>query len=150
MSLFPVLLFFIRALFTSRIELAAENLALRQQLAVLNRTARRPTLRPQDRLFWATISNLWMDWRSALVIVKPETVIMWRRQGFQLFWRWKSMVRRPGRPKIGADILDLIHRMSRENPLWGTPRIQAELHLLGFDVAGSTVSKYRIKVTKPP
>jgi putative transposase len=150
MSLFPVLLFFLRALFTQRLELAAENLALRQQLAILNRTAKLPKLRPQDRLLWTTLSRLWQDRRAALVVVKPDTVIKWHRQGFQLFWRWKSKVDLPGRPQISAEIRDLICRMSRENPLWGTPRIQAELHLLGFDVAASTVAKYQIKVTKPP
>jgi putative transposase len=150
MNLFPALLSGLRALFTPRLELVAENLALRQQLAILHRTAKLPRLRPQDRLFWATLSSLWKDWRSALLIVKPETVVKWHRQGFQLFWRWKTRVSSPGRPKISVEIRDLIRRVSRENPLWGTPRIQAELQLLGFEVTESTVAKYRIKVTKPP
>jgi putative transposase len=150
MTFFYTLSSFLRALFTPRLELVAENLALRQQLAILNRTAKLPKLRPQDRLIWTTISWLWRNWRSALLIVKPETVVKWHRQGFQLFWRWKTRVASPGRPKISAEIRDLIRRMSRENPLWGVPRIQAELQLLGFNVAESTIAKYRIKVTKPP
>jgi hypothetical protein len=148
-NLFPALLVLFRTLFASRLELVAENLALRQQLAVLNRTAKRPKLQFQDRLFWATLSSLWKNWRSALIIVKPDTVLRWHRQGFRLYWRWKSKVRNPGRPKIDAEIRALIRRMSRENPLWGSPRIQAELRLLGFNVAESTVAKYRVKVIKP-
>jgi len=140
----------LRALFTSRLELVVENHALRQQLSILHRTAKQPKFRPQGPLFWATLSSLWKDWRSALLIVKPETVVKWHRQGFQLFWRWKTKVDQPGRPKVSAEIRDLIRRMSRENPLWGVPRIQAELRLLGFNAAESTVAKYRIKVPKPP
>jgi putative transposase len=149
MSLFPTLMSFLRALFAPHFELVAENLALRQQLAVLHRTAKRPKLRVQDRLFWAALSRLWKNWRSALLIVKPETVVKWHRQGFQLFWRWTSKVRL-GRPQINLEVRSLIRRMSRENPLWGTPRIQSELHLLGFEVAESTVAKYRVKVSTPP
>jgi putative transposase len=150
MTLFLALLALFRTLFAPRLELVAENLALRQQLSVLNRTAKRPKLRSQDRLFWATLSSLWKNWPSALIIVKPDTVIRWHREGFRLYWRRKSKVRNSGRPKIDAEIRDLIHRMSEENPLWGAPRIQAELGLLGFNVAESTVAKYRIKIRKPP
>jgi putative transposase len=150
MSLFPALCFLLRFLFASRLELMAENFALRQQLAVLNRTAKRPKLRSHDRLFWSTLSSLWKNWRSALIIVKPDTVVKWHRHGFRLYWRWKSKARHAGRPKINAEIRDLIRRMSQEHPLWGSPRIQAELGLLGFNVAESTVAKYRVKVIKPP
>ena len=150
MSLFPALLGFFHTLFAPRLELLAENLALRQQIAVLNRTAKRPKLRSYDRLFWATLSSLWNNWRSALIIIKPETVVRWHRDGFRLYWRWKSKARNSGRPKVDAEIRDLIRRMSQENPLWGSPRIQAELKLLGFNVAESTVAKYRVKVLKPP
>jgi putative transposase len=148
-ALFPFLLLLARSFFAPRLELMAEILALRQQLAILNRTAKRPSLRFQDRLFWIALSRFWRDWRSALLIVKPETVIKWHRQGFRLYWRWKSKAGRPGRPRIDAEIRELIRRISRENPLWGTPCIKAELHLLGFEVAESTVAKYRIKTLKP-
>jgi putative transposase len=84
MNLFPALLVLSRTLFASRLELVAENLALRQQLAVLNRKAKRPKLQSQDRLFWATLSSLSKNWRSALIIVKPDTVLRWHRQGFRL------------------------------------------------------------------
>jgi putative transposase len=119
MTLFPLLLSLALSLFAPRLELMAEILALRQQLAILNRTAKRPSLRFQDRLFWVTLARFWQDWRSALLIVKPETVIKWHRQGFQHYWRWKSKARCPGRPRIDAEIRDLIRRLSQENQLWG-------------------------------
>jgi putative transposase len=150
MNLFPIMLALFRTLFAPRLELVAENLALRQQLAVLNRTAKRPKLRSQDRLFWSALSSLWKNWRSALIIIKPNTVLRWHREGFRLYWRWKSKARNSGQPKIDAEIRHLIRRMSEENPLWGSPRIHAELKLLGFNVAESTVTKYRIKRRKPP
>ncbi len=125
MNLFPALRNIFRMLFSPRLELLAENLALRQQLAVLNRTAKRPKLQSKDRLFWATLSSLWKNWRSALIIVKPDTVIRWHREGFRLYWRWKSKARNSGRPRVDAEIRELIREMSEENPLWGAPRIQA-------------------------
>jgi hypothetical protein len=83
------------------------------------------------------------------MFVKPETVIKWHRQGFRLYWRWKSQ-RRPGRPRVDIEIRQLIRRMSLENPTWGAPRIQSELALLGYTVAESTVAKYMIRSRKPP
>jgi hypothetical protein len=148
MALFPLLFSLARSFFAPRLELMAEVLALRQQLAILNRAAKQPSFRFQDRLFWVTLAKCWQDWRSALLIVKPETVIKWHRQGFRLYWRWKSKTGRPGQPRIDAEIRELIRRISQENPLWGTPRIQSELSLLGFEVAESTVAKYRIKTPK--
>ncbi len=92
------MLLFLRLLivvcFHSRAALAAENLALRHQIGVLARTVRRPRLRGRDRIFWVWLSRIWLDWRSALVIVKPETVITWHRQGFKLYWRGKSTLRK--------------------------------------------------------
>ena len=140
----------LRALLANRAALARENLALRQQLAVLKRSVKRPALRQRDRIFWTWLSRLWNGWRTALLIVKPETVIKWHRQGFRLYWRRKSRGRRAGRPKIKREIRRLIGRMSRENPIWGVPRIQAELKLLGHDVAKDTVAKYMVHASKPP
>ena len=85
----------------SQRELALENLALRHQLGVLHRSVKRPRLRKRDRIFWVWLSQLWANWQSCLVIVKPETVICWHRHGFRLYWRWKS--RRGGRPKKDAE-----------------------------------------------
>jgi len=132
----------VRALVRGRAALATENLALRQQLAVLRRSVRRPRLRAADRVFWVWLSCLWRRWKDALIIVKPETVLKWHRAGFRLFWRWKSRQRKAGRPKADAEIRRLILRISRENPTWGAPRIQSELRLLGYSVAESTVAKY--------
>jgi hypothetical protein len=84
-----------------------------------------------------------------LIIVKPETVIKWHRLGFKLYWRWKSKAP-AGRPKIDKEIRELIKRMSLENPLWGMPWIQSELRLLGFDLAESTVAKYRVRGSASP
>ena len=141
MNCIIILCLFIRGLIAGRLTLAAENLALRQQLAVLHQSVPRPKLRRRDRRFWVWLSRLWANWRSVLVIVKPETVIRWHRWGFRHYWRWKSR-NRGGRPRTDREVIDLIRRMARENPTWGAPRIQSELHLLGHDVAESTVAKY--------
>jgi len=121
--LIRVIFVFLWALLRNRAELATESLALRQQLAILEQRSKRPRLRTRDRIFWAWLPHLWSNWRSVLVIVQPETVLRWHKQGFRLFRRWKSRSSKPGRPKIDAEIRKLIRRMSHENPLWGTPRI---------------------------
>jgi transposase InsO family protein len=85
-----------------------------------------------------------------LVIVKPETVIGWHRKGFQLFWAWKVRHGQPGRPAVSKEIRQLIRKMSRENPLWGAPRIHGELLKLGIDIGESSVGKYIVRSRKPP
>src|ERR1700675_3319042 len=112
----------------SRAALQLENLALRHQIGVLQRSARkRPKLTSGDRLLWICLSHLWRDWRSALAIVKPETVVAWHRAGFRLFWTWKVRRGQPGRPLISSEVRDLIRAGCRENPCWGAPRIHGEL-----------------------
>ncbi|MEM8608396.1 MAG: hypothetical protein AAGF92_14905, partial [Myxococcota bacterium] len=106
-----------RSSLKSQHELALENLALRQQLAVLKRQTRRPALTNTDRAFWVALFRLWPNWRNALILVKPETVIGWHRKGFRLYWTWKSR-KRGGRPPIDAEIRALIRRMARDNPTW--------------------------------
>src|SRR2546425_12000907 len=96
-----------------------EVLAPRHQLGVLQRSVKRPKLTSSDRLLWAWLSSVWPAWRSALVIVRPETVIAWHRAGFRLFWTWKSGRGRLGRPPVPREVRELIRRMSRENPLGG-------------------------------
>jgi len=150
MGFVSAIVFFLRALLGRRAALAAENLALRQQLAVFQLSAKRPRLRKRDRVFWVWLSRLWADWRSSLMIVKPETVIRWHREGFRLYWRWKPRTNRRGRPRTAVEIRQLIQRMARENPTWGAPRIQSELVLLGYIVAESTVAKYMKRQRKPP
>src|SRR2546430_603593 len=121
-------------------ELALENLALRQQLAVWKAREPRPRLTEMDRIFWVVLSRLWTSWRHSLQVVRPETVVGWHRQGLRRYWAWKSRQRR-GRPRIRAELRDLIRRMSRANPLWGAPRIHGELLKLGLTVSQATVSK---------
>jgi putative transposase len=130
--------------------LVLENLALRHQLAVFHRTAPRPRLRPSDRLFWVLLARLWRGWAEAVTIVQPATVIRWQRSGFKLFWTWKSRRHGPGRPAVAPDVRALIRRMSEANPLWGAPRIHAELQKLGLEISQATVSKYLVRRRTPP
>jgi len=134
----------------SRAALQVENLALRHQLAVLRRGSKRPQLRQTDRLLWAWLSCVWSGWREAVVIVKPETVIAWRRRKFREYWTKLSRSGKPGRPAIPKETRDLIRRMSRANPLWGAPHIVGELSKIGIDLHKSTVAKYMVRHRKPP
>jgi hypothetical protein len=138
------------ATFKSRAALHLENRALRHQLGVLHRSVKRPKIEPPDRLLWAWLSEVWSDWRSALVMVQPDTVIAWHRKGFRLFWTWKIRRGKPGRPAVPKDIRELIRRLSCENPLWGSPRIHGELLKLGFDIGETSVGKYMVRRPKPP
>src|SRR3989454_2721697 len=140
-----ILLRTLRSAVRTRRELALENLALRQQLAVWNARQPRPRLTEMDRIFWVVRSRLWKNWRSSLQVVRPETVVRWHRRGFRLYWAWKSR-RRWGRPAIGRELRDLIRQMSRANPLWGAPRIHGELLKLGLTVsqAVSQTATFRV------
>jgi len=129
------------------------DVALRHQLAVLRRSGGRPRLRRRDRLWWVVLSQLWAGWRASL-LVQPATVLAWHRQGFQLYWRWKSRRRAAGRPPIDGDIRTRIRRMARDNPTWGRRRIQAELRFLGYlefemDMRGSRASSCVIRPLRP-
>jgi putative transposase len=139
---------FLRALLGRSTAVAMENIVLRHQLIVLQRSLPRPQLRRQDRISGVCLSRLWATWRSSLVIVQPTTVVAWHRQGFRLYRRWKSRRRSPGRPPIDLEIRTLIQRMARENPTWGRRRIQAELRFLGYDVAALTVAKYMRRASR--
>ena len=129
-------------------QLALENLALRQQLAVYKRLAPRPKLRPADRLFWVGLARVWTGWRRALVIVSPNTVLRWQRRRFRQYWTRLSGRSRGGRPPVDAEIAALVRKMAAANPLWGAPRIHGELLKLGIDVAERTVS--RLMPKRPP
>ena len=143
------LLVTLRSVIRSRIDLQLENLALRHQIGVLQRSTRkRPKLTTGDRLLWIYLSRLWRDWRSTLVLVKPETVVAWHRKGFRLFWTWKVRRGQPGRPVVAREVRDLIRRMCGENPGWGAPRIHDEL--LKLDIGESSVTKYMVRCRKPP
>ena len=144
------LLLTLRASLRDRAALQLEILALRHQLQVLERTRpRRVRLTRSDRLLWVWLSGVWRGWRAAVVIVKPETVLAWHRQGFRLLWTWKSR-HRPGRPAVPPDVRALIRTMSDTNPLWGAPRIHGELLKLGIDVSQATVAKYMARRRRPP
>jgi putative transposase len=139
------------SLFQTSAQLRLENLALRQQLAVLRRSApKRLKLTPADRIFWIWLRRVWADWKSALLIVPAETVVAWHRKGFRLFWTWKIHRGQPGRPRVPPEVRDLIRMMSRHNPRWGAPRIHGELLKLGIEITEPTVSKYMVRYRKPP
>jgi putative transposase len=137
-------------LFGGHRQLALENLALRQQLAVYKRAVTRPKLRTTDRLLWVALSRVWPGWRQALVIVSPDTVLRWQRRRFREYWTHLS--RRPtgGRPPVNAEITALVRKMAAANPLWGAPRIHGELRKLGIDVAERTVSRLMPKRCPEP
>src|SRR5256712_5649807 len=150
MSLALALLGALRAALRTRPDLALENLALRQQLALLSRRSKRPRFGRLDRAFWLWLSNRWSGWRQALHLVRPETVIRWHRQGFRAFWTWKSHRGRPGRPLVGSEIADLVRAMALANPLWGAPRIHGELLKLGLAVSQRSVARLMPHRPKPP
>ncbi len=104
------------SIFKTRQQLILENLALRQQLAVLNRLAKRPPLTPSDRMLWVMLSRIWSHWAKTLLIVQPETVVRWHREGFRCYWAWKSKVQRPGRPSSDPTVRDLIRRYCQLKP----------------------------------
>jgi hypothetical protein len=131
--------------FCSRTAAALEVIALRQQVAVLKRKRPRPSLNSFDRLFWIALRHFWSGWKDALLIVRPETVIAWHRAGFRRYWRWRSR-RRPGRPKITAEIRELIRRFAYENHGWGAPKIHGELLKLGLEVSERSISRYLKRV----
>jgi transposase InsO family protein len=149
----PILAFvaaLVRAALMSRRDLALENAALRQQLAAYQRGKKRPRLKPSERVLWAVLSRFWSDWKSSLIIVKPKTVIAWHKQGFRLFWRWRSHTGKVGRPRIPSEHIALIKRISRENPGWGEDKVAEELGLkLGVHHAASTIRRYMVRVPDP-
>lgn len=126
--------------FLSNRKLAAENLFLRKQLALFQEREVKPR-RADDA---SRVAMVWLsgvfNWREALVIVQPATLIRWHREGFRLFWKLKS---RPGRPALPREVQRLIRQMASENPTWGEERIANELMIkLGLQVSPRTVRKY--------
>ena len=121
-----ILVAFVRNIVLSRVRLHLENIALRQQLAVLKRERPQPFLRPLDRVFWVYLSRLWPRWKDALVIVKPETVIGWHRQGFRLFWKWTTA---PSRVLSGSVTED-----------------DLRFHTAAFQLVGQVEDRNRVRV----
>jgi putative transposase len=123
---------FVVSALRSKRDLVLENAALRHQLMVLQRQSKAPRIKNRDRLFWITLLRLWPDWRDALSLVQPATVVRWHRKGFRAYWRWKSRTN-GGRPRIDREVRELIRDMWTSNPTWGKLRIRAELAKIGID-----------------
>jgi putative transposase len=145
-----VLLRLIGLMFRGHRAVALENLALRQQLAVFTRSGKRPQLRPRDRLCWILLTKVWREWRTALMVVQPETVLRWHRHWLRRRWTHRSKRSRPGRPSTDAVIRSLVDEMAAANPLWGAPRIHGELGKLGIAVSERTVSRLLQRRRRPP
>ena len=138
-------------LLRARRSLLLENLALRQQLAVLKRRHPKPRTGPLDKLFWVAVRRFWSGWKQSLIVVTPETVVRWHRAGFRLYWRLISWARTPvGRRPTSREVRDLIFRMVAENPTWGAPRIHGELLMLGFDLSERTISRWMKRAPRDP
>jgi putative transposase len=134
----------------SKTELVLENAILRQQLVVLNRHTKRPTLSWRDRALFVFLASRLCTWKQAFHIVQPDTVLRWHRELFRRVWRRKSRPKRePGRPSLADDVVALIKRMASENHSWGAKRIRGELKKLGIDVAKSTIQRYVRDVRGP-
>ena len=129
---------------------ALENVALRQQLAVFKRTIKRPSLRFRDRLFWMALAHVWREWRTALIVVRPDTVVRWHRQWLRRRWAKRSTHAGVGRPGTHSTIRQLIEQMAAANPLWGAPRIHGELGKLSIAISERTVSRLLRRRPRPP
>ena len=125
----------------SKSELAAENALLRQQLIILRRQVKRPACTKSDRMLLVLLARMVRTWKQALFIVRPETLLRWHRQGFKLFWKYKSRATSPT-PRISQETVALIREMVRDNRLWGAERIRGELLKLGIRVCKRTIQKY--------
>lgn len=134
---------FLRLIFRSKHDIVLENLALRQQLVVQQRSIKRPKIKNSDRIFWIWMVRFWNNWRSSLIVVKPPTVIGWHKKGFRRYW--KRISRRVGRPTIDWELIKLIRKLQKENATWSAQRIQGELKMLGYEICDNTVAKYMIK-----
>ncbi|MFN8178305.1 MAG: integrase core domain-containing protein [bacterium] len=136
-------------LFRSHLSLQLEVVALRHQLAICQRRAKRPRLRAEDRAFWVLLSRIWSGWRSTVVLVQPATVVRWQKRRFRDHWRRLTESPKPGRPPVAEEIRRLIRQMSSANPLWGAPRIVGELRKIGIPIAKSTVETYMVRNRGP-
>src|SRR5260370_41028436 len=148
-SIISALLGFLLSWFRPKHQLALEVLALRHQITVLKRQTRKPRFHLGDRFLWVLLKRYWPDWKTALMIFQPETVIGWQRTGFRIFWRWKSR-HRIGRPGKDRELIELIRRLWAVNPTWGSPRIRDELTKLGLQGSTATLRKYRPKSGRRP
>ena len=134
----------------SRSELLAENALLRQQLIILRRQVKRPACTKTDRMLLVLLARLVQTWKQALIIVQPETLLRWHRQGFKLFWKYKSKAASL-KPRLSQETISLIQEMAKDNRLWGAERIRGELLKLGIRVCKRTIQKYmrQVRATRP-
>src|SRR5262249_26797465 len=141
---------FVANLCRSRRQLEVENLFLRHQLNIaLRRVPHHLPLRGSDGALLVWMTWLWPRLLDLSRVVQPDTILRWHRAGFRAHSRWKSRGR-PGRPRASRALRRLIRRMSKENPLWGGPRIHGERLNLGFEIGEWTVSIYMIRHRGPP
>ncbi len=132
----------------SKSELVAENALLRKPLIILRRQVKRPACTKTDRMLLVLLARAIQTWKQALFIVQPETLLRWHRQGFRLFWKYKSRAI-SSQPKIAAETVALIKEMARDNRLWGAERIRGELLKLGIRVSKRTIQKYMRDARSP-
>ena len=132
----------------SKSELLFENALLRQQLLVQQRQVKKPRFTRADRLSLLLLASRLQNWKHLLLILKPDTLLRWHRQGFQLFWCLKSRTPR-GRPRLTSELVALIQQMVVENPLWGAERIRGELLKLGLRVAKDTIQSHLRRTRLP-
>jgi hypothetical protein len=135
--------------FPTRAALQLEILALRDQLGALQRSVKKPKLNRFGQMLWTWFCGRWTAGRSALYIVKPDTVLAWHRQGFRLFWIWKIRRGQPGCPPVPMEVRKPIRQMSRDNALWGVLASIANSPL-GIDIGETSVSKYMVRHRNPP
>jgi hypothetical protein len=129
--------------------LAAENLFLRKQMALYVERRQKPRRASDAIRFTMAQLSRFFKWRDALTAVKPDTLIRWHRQGFRLFWKWKS--RSSGRPRVPVAVRKLIAEMATNNPTWGEERIANELVLkIGIQISPRTVRRYMPSNPKRP
>jgi putative transposase len=134
----------------SKFELVAENALLRKPLIILRRQVKRPACTKTDRMLLVLLARMVHTWKQALFIVQPETLLRWHRQGFKLFWKYKSRAATLT-PRISQETVALIKQMARDNHLWGAERIRGELLKLGIRVCKRTIQKYmrQVGTTRP-
>ena len=140
----------LRSVFRDRRELSLENIALRQQLAILARTHPHRRLRKTDRLFWVWLSRMWKSWQQSLIVIEPDTVVRWYRKGPSLYWTRLSRENHTGRPGTRKEIRDLVRKVALANPPWGGLRVHGELLKLDVYISERTVARLRPKRKKPP
>ena len=136
-------------LFRTRDELLAENAVLRQQLIVASRAVKKPVFRPLERGLLVALASRLSTWRDAVLLVKPDTVLRWHREGFRLFWKHKTRPKRPRQSRLKQETVDLIRSMARDNKTWGAERIRGELLKLGIRVSKRTIQRHILAVRPP-